>query len=196
MIQCFARFQWVRKAFRGLPNGFITQQALRDPLFIADLSRQGQRPHARGLAIECAAIDARYAGGVHSGRRPASGATLLGRFDCLATALHALGVKGVDDIADSLDRTAHQLGNGLGRLAAGHLRGRSAPGGHGRHPRLRRSASNCSTLLIGQGSNKERWFHSPSIPREAPLHKNSCGDALGHGGKAIQGRGGSSISLL
>jgi hypothetical protein len=87
-------------------------------------------------------------------------------------------VKGMEDIPDGVDRTPHQLRNGLGGQPSGTGKDDVGPPD---------TASVCGatvglqlyTLIIGQGSNKERWFHSPSIPLETLLQKNSCGDALG-----------------
>jgi hypothetical protein len=96
----------------------------------------------------------------------------------LPQALHALRVKGVDDIADGLDRTPHELRNGFRRQPTGTRQDDLGPpdteGVCGASVGLQLHA-----LIIGQGSNTERWFHSPSILLETSLHKNSCGDALG-----------------
>jgi hypothetical protein len=96
----------------------------------------------------------------------------------LLQSLHAPCVKGMDDVTDGLDGTAHKLRNGLRRQPTGTGEDDLGPPdteGIG-------SASVGFQLLaffIGQGSNKEWWFHSSSIPLETLLDKNSCGDALG-----------------
>ena len=106
-----------------------------------------------------------------------TGVTVFGRCRLLRQALYPLRVKGMDDITDSLDRTAHQLRNGLrGQPPGTREDDLGTPDTEG--VRCAPVGLQLDTLIIGQRSNKERWFHSPSIPRETPLHKNSCGDAL------------------
>ena len=165
------------KTFESTSNRFIPDQALRHTLGRAHVSRQGQRPHARGLAIEARrlmpdVLEAFTRANVQHGR------------DCFGTmrlpfqALSPLLVQGMDNMTDSLNSTAHQLRNRL----------RQHPTGTGEHDlgttdtegvRCAPIGLQLEPLIIGQRSNKERWFHSPSILRETPLHKNSCGDALG-----------------
>jgi hypothetical protein len=101
-----------------------------------------------------------------------------GTIRLLLKACDTLGVKGTNDITNSLDGAPHQLRNGLrGQPLGTREDDLGTPDTEG----VRGAAVGLQlpTLLIGQGSNKERWFHSPSIPREPPLHTNSCGDALG-----------------
>src|SRR5262249_23702800 len=91
---------------------------------------------------------------------------------------HAPRVKGMNDVTDGLDRTAHPLRNGLwGPLLGTREDDLGTPDTAGV---CRASVGfQLPTLLISQGSDKDWWFHSLSISRELRLHKNSCGDALG-----------------
>ena len=101
---------------------------------------------------------------------PASstGATVLGRFACLAKPSTPLLVQGMEHITDSVDRTAHELRHRL----------RQHPTGTGEHDwrttdtegvRSAPIGFPLETLIIGQRSKKERWFPSPRIPREIPM---------------------------
>src|SRR5262249_23583009 len=158
----------------GSADRFITHQALRDALLITHLRRQGQRPHPCGLAVEARRLMQEMLEAFTLG-------SVQHRFDRLWTvrlllqARHTLDVKGTNDITNSLDGAPDQLRNGLRGQPLGTRQDDLGP------PDTEgvRGASvsfQLHTLIIGQGSNKERWFHSPSIPRELQLHKNSCGD--------------------
>jgi hypothetical protein len=93
-------------------------------------------------------------------------------------ALHTPPVQGMEDITDSLDGTPHELRHGLRGQPAGTRQDDLGPpdtdGVRGTAVGLQ-----LATLIIGQGSDKYGGFHSPSIPLEVQLHKNSCGNALG-----------------
>jgi len=96
----------------------------------------------------------------------------------LLQALHAPRVKGLDDVTDGLHGTAHQLRKRLWRQPLGTGKddlGTADTEGVRRMP----VGLQLETLSIGQGADKNWWFHSPSILLEAQLHKNSCGLALG-----------------
>jgi len=93
-------------------------------------------------------------------------------------ALHTLPVKGRDDVAPGLDGTPHPWRNGL----------RRQPLGPGKDDwRTADTAGVCRasvglslpTFIVGQGAENDWGFHNPRMPREAPLQKNSRGDALG-----------------
>jgi hypothetical protein len=86
-------------------------------------------------------------------------------------------VKGLDNLTDRLDSPAHQRRHRL----------RQPPTGTGEPAwgttdtagvRCASIGLQLETRIIGQRAHKERGFHSPSLLRETPLHKNSCGDAL------------------
>jgi hypothetical protein len=160
----------------GAANRFITQQALRHALLITHFRRQSQRPHPCGFAIEARRLmqemlEAGTAGGI---KHRCDG---LGAIRLLPQALHALGVKSMDNVTDGLDGTAHQLRNGLRGQPPGTRKDDLGPSN---------TEGVCHAavgfqlpgLIIGQGSDKKGWFHSLRLPRETPLHKNSCGDAL------------------
>ena len=98
--------------FDSTADGFIAPQALGHAVRIAHLRRQGQRPHPRGLALGAwrlmqAMLEAVTIGGIQRWRDG------LRTIRLLPQALHALGVKGLDDVADRLDGTAHKLRNGF-----------------------------------------------------------------------------------
>ena len=92
----------------------------------------------------------------------------LGTIRLPLQALHAPRVKGVEDITDGLDGTAHQLRNGLRRQPTGtgedDLGTADTEGVHRTSVGLQ-----LDTLIIGQGSDKYWWFHSPSIPIGSPI---------------------------
>src|SRR5262245_24414533 len=93
----------------------------------------------------------------------------------------------MDDITDSLDGATHQLRNGLRRQPPGtgedDLGTADTEGVCGAPVGLQ-----LDTFLIGQRSDKNWWFHSPSIPLEAQLHHNSSGNALRHHALPIMGQ--------
>jgi hypothetical protein len=166
------------KTFESPAHGCLTHQALGPPVLIAYLRRQRQRPHPRGLVIGARRwrqemLEVFTLGSLQHGLNG------LGAIRLPLHALYALGIKGRDDMADGLHGTAHQRRNGLGRQHTGtredDLRSSATKGVRGAAVGLQ-----LHTLLIGQGANKKRWFHSSSIALEAPLDKNSCGNVLGH----------------
>ena len=71
-------------------------------------------------------------------------------------------------MTDSLDGTAHKLRNGFRGQPPGTREDDLGPpeteGVRGAAVSLQ-----LHTLIIGQGSNKERWFHSPSIHIGDPI---------------------------
>ena len=83
----------------------------------------------------------------------------------------------MNDVTDGLDRTSHQLRNGLRGQLLGTREDDLGPPGT---PGVCRASVGFQlpTLIISQGSDKDWWFHSPSISRKLRLPKNSCGDAL------------------
>ena len=86
----------------------------------------------------------------------------------LRQALHAPGRKGVEAVTDSWDSTAHQRRKGLRGQPPGTGQddvGPAATAG------VRRAAVGLQleTFIIGQGSDKEWWFPSPSIPTGSPI---------------------------
>ena len=86
-------------------------------------------------------------------------------------------MKGMDDVADGLHTTAHQLRNRLRRQPTGtrqHHVDTTQTEGLGGAP----SRFSLQAFIIGQGSDIERWFHNLSVPWEAQLHNYSCGNAL------------------
>ena len=164
------------KTFESTSNRFIPDQALRHTLGIAHVSRQGQRPHARGLAIEARrlrqdVLEAFTLANVQHGRdcfgtirlpsKPSPPCSLKAwiTLRTVCTAQPTSCAIGFGSIRRALAST----------IWARRTRKASA---------VRRSASNWSRSSSVKGRNKERWFQSPSILRETPLHKNSCGDAL------------------
>jgi hypothetical protein len=164
------------QALQRSAEAFLTQTSLRHPLLMADLGGEGQCPHPGGLTIGARRLmqdmlETLTVDGVQY------------RLNALRTirvphqTLHTLPVKGPDDVADGLDGTSHQLRNRLRRQPTGtrenDLGSPDPEGVRGASVSLQ-----LHTFLIGQGSNKERWFHNPSLPWEARLHNNSCGDAL------------------
>src|SRR5262245_25426206 len=164
------------QALQRSADAFLTQTPLRHPLLMANLGGEGQCPYPGGLAIGARRLmqdmlETLTVDGVQYGLNA------LRTMRVPHQTFHALPVKGPDDVADGLDGTPHKLRNRLRRQPTGtreHDLGSPDPEGVcGASVRLQLHA-----FLIGQGSNKERWFHRPSIPLEARLHKNSCGDAL------------------
>jgi hypothetical protein len=102
----------------------------------------------------------------------------LGPRRLLRSGDQARRIKGMDDVADGLHTTAHQRRNRLRRQPAGtrqHNLGTTQTEGIGGTP----SRFSLQAFIIGQGSNRERWFHDLSVPWEAQLHNYSCGNALG-----------------
>src|SRR2546429_5224835 len=97
-----------------------------------------------------------------------SRSVILGSIRQPLQSLHAPRVKGVEDITDGLDGTAHQLRNGLRRQPTGtgedDLGTADTEGVHRTSVGLQ-----LDTLIIGQGSDKYWWFHSPSIPIGSPI---------------------------
>jgi hypothetical protein len=142
------------KLLDGTANGFITQQALGHAVLVAYLRRESQRPHPCGLAIGARRLlpnmlEAFTLGGIQRWRNG------LRTIRLLPQALHTLGIKGMHDIADSLDRTAYKLGNRLRRQATGTREDDLSPS----DPEGVRAAAvglPRHTLSIGQGANKER----------------------------------------
>jgi len=186
----FARVLWLRTrepVLRPLPIGlqplespadrFITHQAFRDALRRAHLRRQGQRPAPRGLALEARRLrqdrlEAFPCGGIQPG-----GDGLRTR-RLLLHARHATRVKGLEDVTDGLDGPPHKRRKGLrGQPPGTREDDVGTPDTEG----LRGASVGLQlpTLIISQGADKAWGFHGPSIPLEAQLQKNSCGDALG-----------------
>jgi hypothetical protein len=165
------------KPLESSADRFITHQALRDALLITRVSRQGQRPHARGFALEAWRLMQEMLEAITS-RGLQHGLDGLRPIRLLCQALQAACVTGVDDVTNSWDRTAHKVRNGLRRPPLGTREDDVGP------PDTEGICSasvglQLETLRIGQGSDKHGWFHNPSIPTRAQLHNDSCGDALG-----------------
>src|SRR5262249_29558315 len=85
------------KPLEGSADAFITQHTLRDALLIAYLSRQAQRPHPGGLAIEARRLMQEMLEAV-TGRGVQHGLGSLWPIRLLRQALHAPCMKGVEDV--------------------------------------------------------------------------------------------------
>src|SRR5262249_19268055 len=154
----------------------------------AHLRRQGQRPHPRRPAIEARRLMQKMLEAVTRGAIQ-HGLDSFRTIRLPLQALHTPPVKSMDDVTDGLDGTPHQLRNGLRGQPAGTRQDDLGPpdteGVRGASVGLQ-----LYTLIISQGSDKHWWFHSPSIPLEAQLPKNSCGDALASAGARTRERAG------
>jgi hypothetical protein len=140
------------KPFEGTTDRFITHPALRHALLRAHVSRQGQRPHSSGFAIEAwrlmqDMLEAVTGSGVQHGLDGLRPRRLLRQV------FHALRIKGVDDITDGLDGTSYKLRNGLRRQPTGTGEddlGTADTEGVRRAP----LGLQLETLIIGQESDK------------------------------------------
>src|SRR5215475_11001764 len=204
-LSCVVRIRAGDPVFRPFPIGlqplespadrFVTHQARRDTLLIAHLCCQGQRPHPGRLAIEAwrlmqDMLEAFTCGGIQHGFNGLRTRRLL------LQALHTTRVKSMDDITDGLDCTPHKLRNGLrGQSLGTREDDLGTPDTEG----IRSAAVGLQLpmLIIGQGADKEWWFHSPSrsfddyrevacldtspsVLLDGAMHKGSCGNALGN----------------
>jgi hypothetical protein len=105
------------QALQRPADGFITHTPRGHPLLVAHLGGQGKRPDTRGLAIGARRLmqdmlETLTRGGVQ-GRLDALGPRRLLRNACQASR-----IKGMDDVADGLYTTPHQLRNRLRRQPA------------------------------------------------------------------------------
>jgi hypothetical protein len=98
----------------------------------------------------------------------------LGPRRVLGHARQALSLQGVDDVAHRLDGATHHLGKRLGGqvLGAGEDNLCTAHAERIRHTAL---SVQLRALIIGHGSNIERWFHSLIVLSDPLLHKAHIG---------------------
>ena len=108
----FGPFPIGPQALQRPANGFITHTSRGHALFMAHLGGQGERPDARGLAIGARRLMQKMLEtltiiGVQCWLHTLGPCRLLGH------ACQAARIKGMDDVADGLHATAHQLRNRL-----------------------------------------------------------------------------------